>query len=73
MAVGGRGLGKISFLSATQNGKRSKKLDCKTEASGMYLYLCTPRRSFCEVPQNWLPLKNGEVKFVHTFQPCVKL
>jgi hypothetical protein len=35
MAVGGRGLGKISFLSATQNGKRSEKLDWKKEASGM--------------------------------------
>ena len=39
MAVGGRGLGKISFMSATQNGKRSKKLDCKTEAGGMHFYL----------------------------------
>jgi hypothetical protein len=26
MAVGGRGLGKMSFMSATQNGKLSKQL-----------------------------------------------
>jgi hypothetical protein len=62
MAVGGRGLGKISFMSATQNGKRSRKLDCKMKASGMHLYMYAPSRSFCEVPQNWLPLKKGKVK-----------
>jgi len=62
MAVGGRGLGKISFLSATQNGKRSETVDCKKEASGMPFYLYSPSRSVCEVPQYWLPLKEGKVK-----------
>ena len=57
MAVGGRGLGKISFLSPAQNGKRSKKLDWKTEASGMHFYLYSLNLSLCEVPHNWLRLK----------------